>query len=487
MKLLKDILYKVGIEAVHGATDITISKIEFDSRKIELNDVFVAIKGTLSDGHHFIDKALNLGAIAVVCEEFPDVIVNGVTYIKVKDTNEALAFLAANYYENPSENIRLIGVTGTNGKTTIASLLYQLFKKAGYKVGLLSTVKILVDETEYKATHTTPDSLTLNYYLDQMIQEGCEFCFMEVSSHGIHQKRTEALHFTGGVFTNLSHDHLDYHKTFAEYRDVKKLFFDNLPKAAFAITNVDDKNGAVMLQNTKAKKLTYALKSFADYKAQILENQLSGLLLKINDNEVWVKLIGSFNAYNLLAIYGVAVELGIENVEALRLLSELESVSGRFQFIVSEANITAIVDYAHTPDALENVLKTIEDIRTKNEQLITVVGCGGDRDKTKRPIMAHIASSLSDKAIFTSDNPRTENPETIIDQMEQGVEPQNFKKTISILDRKQAIKTACQFANPNDIILIAGKGHETYQEINGVRHDFDDLKMVTELLQQLNK
>jgi len=487
VKLLKDILYKVGIEAVHGATDITISKIEFDSRKIELNDVFVAIKGTLSDGHHFIDKALSLGAIAVVCEEFPDVIVNGVTYVKVKDTNEALAFLAANYYENPSENIRLIGVTGTNGKTTIASLLYQLFKKAGYKVGLLSTVKILVDETEYKATHTTPDSLTLNYYLDQMIQEGCEFCFMEVSSHGIHQKRTEALHFTGGVFTNLSHDHLDYHKTFAEYRDVKKLFFDNLPKAAFAIINVDDKNGAVMLQNTKAKKLTYALKSYADYKAQILENQLSGLLLKINDNEVWVKLIGSFNAYNLLAIYGVAVELGIENVEALRLLSELESVSGRFQFIVSEANITAIVDYAHTPDALENVLKTIEDIRTKNEQLITVVGCGGDRDKTKRPIMAHIASSLSDKAIFTSDNPRTENPETIIDQMEQGVEPQNFKKTMAILDRKQAIKTACQFANPNDIILIAGKGHETYQEINGVRHDFDDLKMVTELLQQLNK
>ena len=487
MKLLKDILYKVGIEAVHGATDIAISKIEFDSRKIELNDVFVAIKGTLSDGHNFIDKALSLGAIAIVCEEFPEVIVNGVTYIKVKDTNEALAFLSANYYENPSENIRLVGVTGTNGKTTIASLLYQLFKKAGYKVGLLSTVKIMVDETEYKATHTTPDSLTLNYYLDQMIQEGCEFCFMEVSSHGIHQKRTEALHFTGGVFTNLSHDHLDYHKTFAEYRDVKKSFFDNLPKDAFAITNVDDKNGAVMLQNTKAKKLTYALKSYADYKAHILENQLSGLLLKINDNEVWVKLIGSFNAYNLLAIYGVAVELGIENVEALRLLSELESVSGRFQFIVSESNITAIVDYAHTPDALENVLKTIEDIRTKNEQLITVVGCGGDRDKTKRPIMAQIASALSDKAIFTSDNPRTENPETIIEEMEKGVEPQNFKKTIAILDRKQAIKTACQFANPNDIILIAGKGHETYQEINGIRHDFDDLKMVTELLQQLNK
>ena len=487
MKQLKDILYKVGIEAVHGATDITISKIEFDSRKIELNDVFVAIRGTLSDGHDYIEKALSLGAVAVICEEFPSVIVNGVTYIKVKDANEALAFLAANYYDNPSENIRLVGVTGTNGKTTIASLLYQLFKKAGYKVGLLSTVKIMVDEQEFKATHTTPDSLTINKFLDLMIQEGCEFCFMEVSSHGVHQKRTEALRFEGGVFTNLSHDHLDYHNTFAEYRDVKKSFFDNLPKSAFAITNIDDKNGLVMLQNTKAKKLTYALKSYADYKAQILENQLSGLLLKINDNEVWVKLIGSFNAYNLLAIYGVAVELGIEKVEALRLLSELESVSGRFQFIVSDSKITAIVDYAHTPDALENVLKTIEDIRTKNEQLITVVGCGGDRDKTKRPIMAHIASSMSDKAIFSSDNPRTENPETIIEEMEKGVEPQNFKKTVSILDRKQAIKTACQLANPNDIILIAGKGHETYQEINGVRHDFDDLQIVTELLQQLNK
>lgn len=487
MKQLKDILYKVHIEAVHGATDITVSKIEFDSRKIELNDVFVAIRGTLSDGHDYIEKALSLGAIAVICEEFPSVIVNGVTYIKVKDSNEALAFLAANYYENPSENIRLVGVTGTNGKTTIASLLYQLFKKAGYKVGLLSTVKIMIDEQEFKATHTTPDSLTINKYLDLMVQEGCEFCFMEVSSHGVHQKRTEALRFEGGVFTNLSHDHLDYHNTFAEYRDVKKSFFDNLPKSAFAITNIDDKNGLVMLQNTKAKKLTYALKSYADYKAQILENQLSGLLLKINDNEVWVKLIGSFNAYNLLAIYGVAVELGIEKTEALRLLSELESVSGRFQFIVSDSKITAIVDYAHTPDALENVLKTIEDIRTKNEQLITVVGCGGDRDKTKRPIMANIASSMSDKAIFTSDNPRTENPETIIEEMEKGVEPQNFKKTVSILDRKQAIKTACQLANPNDIILIAGKGHETYQEINGVRHDFDDLKIVTELLQQLNK
>lgn len=487
MNILKDILYKVHIEAVQGATDIAVNKIEFDSRKVELNDVFVAIRGTLSDGHDFIEKAVNQGAIAIVCEEFPSKIINGVTYVKVENSNEALAHLANNFYENPSSKLRLVGVTGTNGKTTIASLLYQMFKKAGYKVGLLSTVKIMVDETEYKATHTTPDSLTINHYLNEMVEMGCEFCFMEVSSHGIHQKRTEGLHFEGGIFTNLSHDHLDYHNSFAEYRDVKKVFFDNLPKSAFAITNVDDKNGSVMLQNTKAKKINYAIKSYADYKAQVLENQFTGLLLKINNNEVWTKLIGSFNAYNLLAIYATAVELGIEQNEALRLLSELESVSGRFQYFISVGKITAIVDYAHTPDALENVLNTINDIRTKNEELITVVGCGGDRDKTKRPVMAKIASELSTKAIFTSDNPRTENPETIIEEMEKGVEAQNFKKTVSILDRKQAIKTACQFAQANDIILIAGKGHETYQEINGVRHDFDDLKIVRELLNQLNK
>lgn len=487
MNVLKDILYKVHIEAVQGSTDIAINKIEFDSRKIELNDVFVAIRGTLSDGHDFIEKAVNQGAIAIVCEEFPSKIINGVTYIKVENSNEALAHLANNFYDIPSSKLRLVGVTGTNGKTTIASLLYQMFKKAGYKVGLLSTVKIMVDETEYKATHTTPDSLTINYYLNEMVEVGCEFCFMEVSSHGVHQKRTEGLQFEGGIFTNLSHDHLDYHNTFAEYRDVKKSYFDNLPKSAFAITNVDDKNGSVMLQNTKAKKISYSIKSYADYKAQVLENQFTGLLLKINNNEVWTKLIGSFNAYNLLAIYAAAVELGIEQNEALRLLSELESVSGRFQYFISEEKITAIVDYAHTPDALENVLNTINNIRTKNEELITVVGCGGDRDKTKRPVMAKIASELSTKAIFTSDNPRTENPETIIEEMEKGVEAQNFKKTVSILDRKQAIKTACQFAQANDIILIAGKGHETYQEINGVRHDFDDLKIVKELLNQLNK
>ncbi|CAN1530587.1 MurE UDP-N-acetylmuramyl tripeptide synthase [Flavobacteriaceae bacterium] len=484
---LKEILWKVAIEAVNGSTDVAIEKMEFDSRKISENDVFIAIRGTISDGHDFIETAINKGAIAIICDTFPEIIVTGITYIQVKDTNKAMAFMAANYFENPSQKLKLVGITGTNGKTTVASLLYQLFQKAGYKVGLLSTVKILVDTKEYKATHTTPDSITINQYLKEMVDEGVEYCFMEVSSHGIHQKRTEGLQFAGGVFTNLSHDHLDYHPTFSEYRDVKKSFFDNLPKTAFALSNSDDKNGSVMLQNTAARKLTYALKTYSDYKAQILENQLSGLLLKINDNEVWVRLIGTFNAYNLLAIYGTAVELGLESLEVLRLLSELESVSGRFQFIVSKGNITAIVDYAHTPDALENVLKTINDIRTKNEQLITVVGCGGDRDKTKRPIMADIASTLSDRIIITSDNPRTENPETIIAEMEQGVAPQNFNKTVSISDRKQAIKAACQLAQANDIILIAGKGHETYQEINGVRHDFDDMKIVKEMLDQLGK
>lgn len=487
MMLLKDILYKVAIEAVKGSTDAAVEKIEFDSRKIVPNTLFIAIRGTQSDGHHFIEKAIDNGAIAIVCEAFPVECKNGITYILVNDCNAALALMAANYFGNPSRNLKLVGVTGTNGKTTIASLLYQLFKKAGYKVGLLSTVKIVVNDQEYKATHTTPDSLTINYYLKEMVDSGVEFCFMEVSSHGIHQKRTEALQFVGGIFTNLSHDHLDYHSTFAEYRDVKKAFFDFLPKEAFALTNLDDKNGLLMLQNTEARKRTYSLRTYADYKAQILENQLSGLLLKINESEVWVRLIGTFNAYNLVAIYGTAIELGLDSLEVLRLLSELESVSGRFQFIVSDANITAIVDYAHTPDALENVMNTINDIRTKNEQLITVVGCGGDRDRAKRPIMANIAASLSDKVIFTSDNPRTENPEVIISEMEQGVPAQHFKKTMAITDRKQAIKTACQLAKPKDIILIAGKGHENYQEIQGVRYDFDDLSVVKELLKQLNK
>ncbi len=487
MILLKDILYKVTIEKVVGDTRVPITEIQFDSRKVSLNDVFVAVRGTLSDGHDYIQMACEKGAIAIICEELPSTFINGITYVQVKDTQSALALLAANFYENPSENLKLVGVTGTNGKTTISTLLFNLFVQAGYEVGLLSTVKILVGKKEYPATHTTPDSLTINKYLKEMVDAGVEFCFMEVSSHGIHQKRTEGLHFTGGIFTNLSHDHLDYHKNFKEYRDVKKVFFDQLPKSAFALTNSDDKNGAFMLQNTAAKKYTYALKTLADYKAQILENQFSGLLLKINNNELWVKLIGYFNAYNLLAIYGTADLLGLENMEVLQLMSTLESVDGRFQYAVSENKVTSIVDYAHTPDALKNVLETINTIRTGNESLITVVGCGGDRDAAKRPKMANIATQLSNKVIFTSDNPRSEDPEKIIEAMEAGVSPEHFKKTLSIVDRKQAIKTACQMAGEGDIILVAGKGHETYQEIDGVRKDFDDFKIVNELLTALNK
>lgn len=459
----------------------------FDSRKVEKNDVFVAQKGVTVNGHLYIDTAIALGAIAIICEDVPSDKKEGITYIQVDDAKVALAIMASNFYENPSTKFTVVGVTGTNGKTTIASLLYQLFHKAGYKVGLLSTVKVLVDETEFKATHTTPDSITINRYLDMMLEAGVEYCFMEVSSHGIHQKRTEGLTFAGGIFTNLSHDHLDYHDTFAEYRNVKKSFFDSLSKSAFVLTNIDDKNGNFMLQNTKAIHKTYALKTGADYKVRILEKQLSGTLISVDGIEVWTKLIGVFNIYNLTAIIATAELLGLEKLEILTIVSELESVSGRFQYIISDDGITAIVDYAHTPDALKNVLETINDIRTGNEKVITVVGCGGDRDVTKRPKMAHIAAQLSNQAIFTSDNPRTENPQTILDQMEVGVSPENYRKTLTVLDRRQAIKTACKISKSGDIILIAGKGHENYQEINGVRSHFDDLEEVTNCFNQLKK
>lgn len=466
-------------------TNIEINNIVFDSRKVKKGTVFIAQKGATVDGHLFINKAIELGAIVVICEDLLEDKKQGVTYVQVPCVNSALAIMAANFYGNPSKKIPLVGITGTNGKTTIASLLYQLFKKAGYKVGLLSTVKIMVDEIEFKATHTTPDSITINYYLDKMIEAGVDYCFMEVSSHGIHQKRTAGLTFIGGVFTNLSHDHLDYHETFAAYRDVKKSFFDSLSKSAFALTNIDDKNGNFMLQNTKAKKKTYALATIADYKAKILEKRFSGTLLKINETEVWTKLIGQFNASNLVAIFAVAELLDLEKLEILTIISQLENVSGRFESIISEDGVTAIVDYAHTPDALKNVLETINDIRKGSEKLITVVGCGGDRDKAKRPKMAHIASQLSDQSILTSDNPRTDNPQTIIDEMEVGITSENYKKTLSILDRRQAIKTACKFSERGDIILIAGKGHENYQEINGVRSHFDDLEEVKNCFNQL--
>ena len=407
--------------------------------------------------------------------------------MQLEDANSALAIMASNFYDNPSRKIPLIGITGTNGKTTIASLLYQLFKKAGYKVGLLSTVIIKVDEVDFKATHTTPDSVTINRYLDAMINAGVDYCFMEVSSHGIHQKRTAGLTFAGGIFTNLSHDHLDYHNTLAEYRDVKKQFFDALPKSAFALTNIDDKNGSFMLQNTKARKKTYALKTFADFKSKILEKQLSGTLITVAGTEVWTKLIGVFNIYNLTAIIATAELLGLERLEVLTIVSQLESVSGRFEYIVSNDGVTAIIDYAHTPDALKNVLETINDIRTGNENVLTVVGCGGDRDKMKRPKMAHISTQLSTQVIFTKDNPRTENPETILEEMELGVLPENEIKTLTVLNRKQAIKTACKLSKPGDIILIAGKGHENYQEINGVRTHFDDLEEVQNCFNQLKK
>ncbi|WP_298766236.1 UDP-N-acetylmuramoyl-L-alanyl-D-glutamate--2,6-diaminopimelate ligase [uncultured Polaribacter sp.] len=487
MKSLQDILYKVAINKVFGNTSIKVKCIVFDSRKVESNSVFVAQKGVTVNGHHYIEKAINLGATAIICEDFPEEKKEGITYVQVSNANVALAIMASNFYNNPSAKLPLVGVTGTNGKTTIASLLYQLFKKAGYKVGLLSTVKVMVDKTAFKATHTTPDSIAINSYLDKMIDAGVDFCFMEVSSHGIHQKRTEGLTFSGGIFTNLSHDHLDYHETFVEYRNVKKEFFDSLPKNAFALTNIDDKNGNYMLQNTKAKKYSYALKTLADFKAKILEKQLSGTLISVDGTEVWTKLIGVFNIYNLTAIIATAELLGLERLEVLTIISQLESVSGRFEYVVSEAGVTAIVDYAHTPDALKNVLETVNDIRTNNEKLITVVGCGGDRDKMKRPKMAHIASQLSTQAIFTSDNPRTENPQTILDEMEVGVAAENYKKTITVLDRKQAIKTACKFSETGDIILIAGKGHENYQEINGVRTHFDDLEEVKNCFNQLKK
>jgi len=487
LKLLKDILYKVSVNAVYGDTNVKVAQVDFDSRKIVKDSLFVAQKGTSVDGHLYIDKAISLGATTIICEQLPSYLEANITFIQVEDSNKTLAIIASNFYDNPSSKLKLIGVTGTNGKTTVASLLYQLFKKSGYKTGLLSTVQILVDTTVYKATHTTPNSVTINYYLHQMVLLGVDYCFMEVSSHGIHQKRTEGLEFAGGIFTNLSHDHLDYHVSFASYRDVKKSFFDSLPKTAFALTNLDDKNGNIMLQNTKARKRTYALKTLADYKAKIIEKSFSGTLISINGTEFWTKLIGNFNAYNLAAIIGVAYELDLEKIEILTIISQLESVSGRFEHLVSDNGVIAIVDYAHTPDALKNVLETINDIRTNNEKLITVIGCGGDRDKTKRPKMARIASQLSNQAIFTSDNPRTENPETILEEMEIGVSAENLKKIITISDRRQAIKTACKFSETGDILLIAGKGHENYQEIRGERFHFDDLVEVKKYFNLLKK
>lgn len=475
MKVLKDLLYGVSIESVVGSTDQFVKDIQYNSRLNKSESVFVALRGQVSDGHNHIDSAILNGATSVVCESLPQNIQKGVTYVHTENTRLALAIMAANFYEHPSEQLQLIGVTGTNGKTSIVRLLFGVFQRMGHSVGVISTIGNAINEQSYPATHTTPDPLEINSFLHKMVKAGVGYCFMEVSSHGIDQSRTAGLCFAGGVFTNLTHDHLDYHKTFAQYRDTKKRFFDQLSKDAFALSNKDDKNGTYVLQNCKAQHHFYGLKSTAHFKAKILERDFSGMLLTVEGKEVWTPLVGDFNAANILCVYACCLLLGNNAEECLNAISALEPVAGRFNAFTSNNNIKAIVDFAHTPDALENVLSSINQIRTGNELLITVVGCGGGRDKAKRPKMGRIASLLSDKVIFTSDNPRDEDPEIIIKQMESGVAPEDFKKFLSITDRKQAIKTACQLAHPNDIILVAGKGHETYQEIQGVKKDFDDM------------
>ena len=484
--LVKDLLRNIDVVEIIGNIDKNITEINFDSRKVSKGSLFIATPGTNVDGHNFIEQAINKGAIAIICENLPSVIKKDITYVKVDNSLKALGIAASNYFDNPSDNLKVVGVTGTNGKTTIATLLYKTFKTAGYKVGLLSTVKNLINDNEIKATHTTPDAIQINKLMAEMVEQGCDYCFMEVSSHAIHQNRIAGINFNIAGFTNITHDHLDYHKTFKEYINAKKAFFDNLDKTAIAITNSDDKNGLIMLQNTKAKKLTYSLKSASDYKAKILEKSFDGTLIKIQDSELWVNFIGSFNVYNLLAVYAIAVNLGLKHDETLRIISGLTSVDGRFQNIKSKNNITAIIDYAHTPDALKNVINTINELKAKGQTLITIVGAGGNRDKTKRPEMADIASKLSDKIILTSDNPRNENPDDIIDDMLKGVSAENQNKVLTITDRRSAIKTAVMMANSGDIILVAGKGHENYQEINGVKHHFDDKEEIINFFNQFN-
>lgn len=487
MKLLKDILYKVALVEVVGSTNTAITAISFDSRKIEKDSLFIAIKGTQSDGHKYIDDTIAKGAIAVLCEELPENINEKITYVKVNDTTAALGIVASNFYDNPSEQLSLVGVTGTNGKTTTVTLLFNLFKKLGHKTGLLSTVKNQINNEVIPSTHTTPDAIQLNALLRQMVDKGCTHCFMEVSSHAVVQNRIAGVHFAGAVFTNITHDHLDYHKTFEEYIKAKKGFFDHLSSDAFALVNKDDANGMVMVQNSKASKKTYSLRAMADYRCKVVENQFSGLLLNIDNQDVWSKLIGNFNAYNLLAVYAIAILLKEDKTNVLTTLSTLGSVEGRFQYVRTDNGVVGIVDYAHTPDALVNVLKTIHDIRTGNEQVITVVGCGGDRDAAKRPIMAKIACDMSNRVILTSDNPRSEEPESIIQQMQKGVDGVNYKKAVSITDRNEAIKMACSVAKSGDIILVAGKGHEKYQEIKGVKHPFDDMLVLKDNLKLFDK
>lgn len=486
IKQLKDILYGVSIVSVKGDMETGIDGIVFDSREARSGAAFVAVQGTAVDAHDFIPSVIEKGCSVIIAQKAVEV-PEEVTLIVVSDSSKALGMIASQFYGEPSAQLKLVGITGTNGKTTTTTLLHKLFMELGFKSGLISTVVNKIGDTEIPSTHTTPNPVALNALLATMVEEGCEYCFMEVSSHSVSQHRIAGLYFAGGAFTNITHDHLDYHGTFKAYIEAKKGFFDMLPSTAFALTNADDKNGMVMLQNTKAKKYTYALKTPSDYKAKVIENQFSGLVLNLDGTELWSRLIGDFNAYNLLAVYGISQLLEQDKLEVMTILSKLESVEGRFDYIRTKSGITAIVDYAHTPDALENVLKTIANIRTKNETVYTIVGCGGDRDKAKRPLMAKIACELSDKVVITSDNPRSEDPAAIIEEMMAGVEGQHYKKTLAIQDRAQAIKTAVSMAEPGDIILIAGKGHEKYQEIKGVKHDFDDMRTVTELLEKLEK
>lgn len=485
MRKLDYLLVDVVVAETLGSTSVEVEAICFDSRKVEKGTLFVAVRGTAVDGHDFIEKAVLAGASVIVCDALPVSLVDSVTYIRVEDTSVALGLLASAFYEKPSAKLRLVGITGTNGKTTVTTLLYKLFEELGYKTGLISTVENHIHTITVPSTHTTPDPVSLNKLLAEMVDAGCDYCFMEVSSHAVAQQRIAGLTFAGGVFTNLTHDHLDYHKTFKAYLEAKKAFFDALPKFSFALVNSDDKNGLVMLQNTRAYRKSYALKTMADFKVRIIENALTGLELEVDGMEVWFKLVGMFNAYNLLAVYATACLLDQDRGKVLTVLSRLSGAEGRFDTVAGPNGVIGIVDYAHTPDAVQNVLSTIQAVRKGTEQVITVLGCGGDRDKTKRPVMAQVASDWSDKLIITSDNPRSEDPAVIISEMESGVNIVNKKKVLSIADRLEAIRTACHLAAPGDIILIAGKGHEKYQDINGVKHPFDDKKILIEQLQTL--
>jgi UDP-N-acetylmuramoyl-L-alanyl-D-glutamate--2,6-diaminopimelate ligase len=485
---LQDIIYKVNIRSVRGNLELSVADVQTDSRRVSKGSVFIAVKGVHVDGHQFIDLVIEKGAAAIVCEVMPSRFIDEVTYVVVENSALAAGIIAHNFYGQPSERLKLVGVTGTNGKTTVATLLYKLFESLGHKSGLLSTVKNEISGTVIPATHTTPDAISLNALLNQMVEAGCTHAFMETSSHAIHQHRIAGLQFAGGIFTNITHDHLDYHKTFDEYIRVKKAFFDSLSSTAFAISNADDKRGKIMLQNSNAKRLLYSLQTMAEFKGRILENNLTGLIMNVNDQEVHFRLIGEFNAYNLLAVYGTAICLGEDKQEVLRHLSVLTGAEGRFDYMVSaKEKIIGIVDYAHTPDALVNVLTTIQNLKKGHEQIITVVGCGGDRDKTKRPIMGEVACKYSNKAIFTSDNPRSEDPQEILNDMEAGLSVSAKRKYISMVDRKEAIKTAISLAMPDDIVLIAGKGHEKYQDIKGVKHPFDDKEILREVFELMEK